>query len=51
MIRTGQFRYVKHDKIEEMHRAGWMVVDDFDGCTHGFFAVLMWRCGCEGWDR
>jgi hypothetical protein len=46
MIRTGQFKYVVHSRIEEYHRAGWMIVSDLANCNHGAYAVLMWRCDC-----
>lgn len=46
MIRTGLFKYVKFDMIETYHKAGWMIVDDFFGCLHGNYAVIMWRCDC-----
>jgi len=46
MIRTGLFRYVRHDKIFEMMAAGWMLACGL-GPTHGEWSVLMWRCDCE----
>lgn len=41
MIRTGTFRYVAFDRVEEFHRLGWMVVAPL-----GFWSVLMWACSC-----
>jgi hypothetical protein len=52
MTRTGLFRYVRWEKVEEMHKAGWMIVFDFGDCHHSPYAVGMWHCGCadcEGW--
>lgn len=49
MTRTGQFRYVMHDKVFEMMAAGWMLAGDL-GPTHGTWSVLMWRCNCLGDD-
>ena len=46
MIRTGTFRYVPWSRVDEMHRAGWMITADLGG-THGFWSVLMWRCNCK----
>lgn len=39
----GNFRYVPHAKIPMMLEAGWVVADDFNGCHHGEYSVLM-RC-------
>jgi hypothetical protein len=47
MIRTGNFRYVRHAAIDAMHKRGWMVVADL-GATHGEWSVFMWRCDCWG---
>ena len=44
-VRTGTYRYVRWDRIDEFHRLGWMVVADL-GPTHGHWSVLMWRCDC-----
>lgn len=41
MIRTGTFRYVPFDRVEQFHRLGWMVVAPL-----GFWSVLMWKCDC-----
>jgi hypothetical protein len=46
MIRTGTFQYVKLHMIDEMHKAGWMIVDDFCHLHHGVYAVVMWKCDC-----
>lgn len=46
-VRTGLFRYVRHERIWDMMREGWMVVADL-GATHGQWSVLMWRCDCPG---
>lgn len=45
MIRTGTFRYVAYDQLDEFHRRGWMAVADL-GLTHGQWSVLCWRCDC-----
>lgn len=45
MTRTGLFKYVVYDKIDEFHRAGWMVVGDL-GPPHNNYSVLMWKCDC-----
>lgn len=50
MTRTGNFRYVRHDKVDAMHRIGWMVVAHL-GPTHGQWSVLMWRCDCPEEER
>lgn len=47
MIRAGTFRYVPWPKVDEFHRAGWMIVTDLAGSHHGHWSVLMWRCDCE----
>lgn len=44
-IRTGLFRYVRHESVEAYHREGWMVVADL-GPTHGRWSCLMWHCDC-----
>lgn len=44
-VRTGLFRYVRHDHVPAMERDGWMVVADL-GPVHGAWSVLMWRCEC-----
>ena len=36
-----QFRYIPHDRIDLMLAHGWRVADDFSGCHHGYFSVLM----------
>lgn len=46
MIRTGTFRFVRYSDVEAFHRRGWMLVR-YLGPTHGFWSVLMWRCGDE----
>ncbi len=45
MTRTGLFRYVPWDSIDEFHRNGWMIVADL-GPTHGTYCVLAWHCDC-----
>lgn len=45
MIRTGNFRYVRRERVVDFMRAGWLVVDDL-GEHHGRWSVLMWRCDC-----
>lgn len=47
MIRTGLFRFVRHQEVEAHHRRGWMVAGDL-GPTHGAWSVLMWHCECGG---
>lgn len=37
------FAYVPHDRIDLMLAHGWRVADDFAGCHHGYFSVLMER--------
>jgi hypothetical protein len=44
-VRTGLFRYVAWDRVDEFHRRGWMVVSDL-GLAHGQFSVLAWHCEC-----
>lgn len=44
---AGTFRYVRHRDIHRYMAAGWWVVDTFDGCTHGRFAMLMKACVCN----
>jgi hypothetical protein len=41
VTRTGLFKYVTFDKLDEALRAGWMVV-----APASFHSVLMWRCEC-----
>jgi hypothetical protein len=41
MIRTGLFRIVLHERVDEYHRRGWMVVADL-----GEWSALMWKCEC-----
>jgi len=36
-----EFRYVRHADIPKWEAQGWIVVDDFSGCHHGEYAVLM----------
>ena len=45
MIRTGLFRYVRHQDAYAFMQRGWMIVGDL-GPTHGQWAVLMWHCEC-----
>lgn len=45
-VRTGLFRYVRHQDVEAFHASGWMVVSDL-GTPHSHYSVLMWRCDCE----
>jgi hypothetical protein len=45
MVRTGLFKYVIYELVDEHHKAGWMIVSDLF-CHHGFYAVLMWKCDC-----
>jgi hypothetical protein len=41
VIRTGNFRYVPYEKIDEYHFKGWMIVGYL-----GVHSVLMWTCDC-----
>lgn len=45
-IRTGTFRFVRYADVEDFHCRGWMLCR-YLGPTHGFWSVLMWRCGDE----
>ena len=45
MIREGLYRYVRHTKVDEYHKKGWMIVATL-GSTHGYWSVLMWHCEC-----
>ncbi len=45
MIRTGLFRYVRHDAVASYLMRGWMIAADL-GPTHGQWSVLMWHCEC-----
>lgn len=42
----GQFRNVPHHRVWDYLERGWMIVDTFDDCHHGFHGVSMWRCDC-----
>jgi len=42
VIRTGNFRYVPWEKIDEYHLKGWMIVQWL-----GVHSVLMWTCDCQ----
>lgn len=44
-VRTGLFRYVRHQDIDHYHKLGWMVVADL-GAPHSQYSVLAWHCGC-----
>jgi hypothetical protein len=46
-VRTGLFRYVRHQDIERYHKLGWMVVADL-GAPHCHYSVLAWRCSNYG---
>ena len=45
-VRTGWFRYVRHNDVKKFLQMGWMVVDDLEP-THGMWSMLMWRCDCR----
>lgn len=45
MIRTGLFRYVRHQDADAFMRRGWLIVRNL-GPTHGQWSVLMWHCEC-----
>lgn len=47
MIRTGTFRYVSWDRLDDYLRMGWWPVADL-GLTHGQWSVLCWHCDCRG---
>lgn len=42
MIRTGLFHIVAHERVDNFHRAGWMIVT-----VLGEYSCLMWRCDCS----
>ena len=42
MIRTGLFRNVQFDQIEDRHAQGWMIVAPWSS-----YSVLMWHCECS----
>lgn len=35
------YRYVLHRDRPTYEAAGWIVADDFAGCPHGVYAILM----------
>jgi hypothetical protein len=44
-VRTGLFKYVRHDHVHTYMARGWFPVSDL-GRTHGYWSVLMWHCDC-----
>jgi len=46
MVRTGNFRYVPYEQIDEYHFKGWTIVGYL-----GVHSVLMWTCDCCNWHK
>lgn len=42
----GQFKFVRHHEVYDYMERGWMIVDDLQDTTHGYYSVRMWRCDC-----
>lgn len=41
------YRYVRIAHVARFIASGWMVADDFAGCHHGRYSVLMRACACN----
>jgi hypothetical protein len=42
------YRFIRHHKVEDHCRLGWMIADTLEGTPHGQWSFLMaWLCDCK----